>query len=791
MWWNRKTTRKRRIESRKRVPSAGPSAWRKFRETGGLGAALLASLLLIVAVLMDAWPTDPLPYRPGEYIPADIHARLDFEVPSQQLLNEQIESVKNTTPSTFQLNVQLVEEIMAKLAALPAELVATSQPAADGEPPDEVAPAAGPPLEGPAAYTQPARQQEYAEHLKLLRAELTQLPLVRPDDVNRSADSFHMVYPGGRETRHVSKLISLASDSTVERLADRLAATMPPSLRSYVRGYLLEVFRANNPLYRYNAAATQQELQARLDKVLADPPKVAYAAGQLLVRQSRRQTPGGTKVVGLAASELELLRAEHEAYLAAQIEANRYIPALRLAGRTIAVALILALLYGYIWRQHERIIADHWRAFALTALLAAVLAAAKLTAIWPELNPHAVILPVLIAVVTVTIAYEQRLAFVIGAILSLLVVLQLRAGLSLLVVLLSGMMAEVFLLGEIRRRSRLIEVSVAAAGLAFAAVWAAGLASATPWRFTLADGVWAAGSAVFVGFVVQGGLPVIERVFGVATSLTLLEWCDASRPLLKRLAVDAPGTYNHSLQLGTMCEAAADAIGARGLLARVGAYYHDIGKINKPDYFAENQTSPTSKHAKLSPAMSLLIIIGHVKDGLEMARQYGLPAILHEFITSHHGTTLLQYFYEAASEQRKAADQRPPEEVEFRYPGPKPHSKECAILMLADAAESSVRSMSEPTPGRIENQVHTMVTRRLMDGQLDECELTLTEVHSIETSLIKSLCGIYHSRVSYPTPKGDKPSAAELLAAKEAAEREAPEAETSQPESPPKTAEES
>jgi hypothetical protein len=158
----------------------------------------------------------------------------------------------------------------------------------------------------------------------------------------------------------------------------------------------------------------------------------------------------------------------------------------------------------------------------------------------------------------------------------------------------------------------------------------------------------------------------------------------------------------------------------------------------------------TNPHSKLSPAMSLLIIIGHVKDGLELARQYGLPAVLREFIASHHGTTLVQYFYHAATEQRKADMDRAPDEVQFRYPGPKPRSKEAAILMLADASESSVRAMPDPSPGRIENQVHTMVTRRLMDGQLDECDLTLREVHQIEASLIRSICGSFHSRIAYP-----------------------------------------
>jgi hypothetical protein len=247
--------------------------------------------------------------------------------------------------------------------------------------------------------------------------------------------------------------------------------------------------------------------------------------------------------------------------------------------------------------------------------------------------------------------------------------------------------------------------------------------------------------------------------------MTLLEWCDADKPLLRRLREEAPGTHNHSLQLGAVCEAAADAIGARGLLARAGAYYHDVGKIHKPEYFVENQAGGASRHARLSPAMSLLIITGHVRDGLELAREYRLPPVLREFIATHHGTTLAQYFFQAESDRRKEQEDRAPEEAEFRYPGPKPRSKEAAILMLADAVESSIRSMPEPTPPRIENQVHAIITRRLLDGQLDECNLTLREVARIEESFVQSLTAMHHSRMSYPTPAGEEPSAAEAPAA--------------------------
>ncbi|MGB2821515.1 MAG: HDIG domain-containing metalloprotein, partial [Phycisphaerae bacterium] len=435
-----------------------------------------------------------------------------------------------------------------------------------------------------------------------------------------------------------------------------------------------------------------------------------------------------------------------------------------IAGRAGVLAVAVALLGLYVARYHARLTDEPRRMLGLLIVLMLMLILNKALVAVVALNPHAAVLPAVMVGAILAIACNQQFALAVGSAFAMIAVLHIRGSVELLLVLLAGLASTVLQLDEIRTRTKLIRAAGVSAAGVFLVVCIIGLAEAVPWSLTIVDALWAAGCAAGVGFVVQGILPLIERVFHVATSLTLLEWCDASRPLLKRLAMEAPGTYNHSLQLGAMCEAAAEATNAGGLLARVGAYYHDIGKINKSDYFIENQDGTASRHAKLSPAMSLLIIVGHVKDGVEMAREYGLPKVLHEFIATHHGTTLVQYFYQAATEQRKDGTDRAPDETEFRYPGPKPRSKESAILMLADAAESSVRSMSEPTPGRIENQVNAMVTRRLMDGQLDECELTLREVHQIESSLTKSLCSMYHARIAYPTPAGQKPSAAERQA---------------------------
>jgi cyclic-di-AMP phosphodiesterase PgpH len=235
--------------------------------------------------------------------------------------------------------------------------------------------------------------------------------------------------------------------------------------------------------------------------------------------------------------------------------------------------------------------------------------------------------------------------------------------------------------------------------------------------------------------------------------MTLLELADASQPLLRRLAIEAPGTYAHSLQVANLAETAAESIGANALLARVGSYYHDIGKVNKADYFIENQSGGENRHLNLNPNVSYLIITGHVKDGVEMAKEYNLPTSLVSFIQQHHGTTLVEYFYHQARTQQSQREPGGPAvaDHQYRYPGPRPRTKEVAIVMIADAVESACRAMTDPTASRLETLIHELALKRLLDGQFDECDLTMRELDTIERSMVKTLLGIYHGRIAYPS----------------------------------------
>ena len=424
------------------------------------------------------------------------------------------------------------------------------------------------------------------------------------------------------------------------------------------------------------------------------------------------------------------------------------LPEIFALGAIVILVNVGAVLY--IHHYQERIIKKPTRLIALTGLFLVLLTMAKVGAYsekWIWLATGSAVTSAII----LTIAYNQRFAIGMTLFYCLLACFAVgkTADIGLFLTMMAGVVTCCFCLKEIRTRMKLIEVSTWAAISVFITALAFGFIQGKIKAINFYTSGSAAAITVAVGLVLQGFLPLIEKVFGIATSMTLMDYSDANQPLLKKLAMEAPGTFSHSLLIGSIAEAAAEAIGANGLLCRVGAYYHDIGKINKPPYFVENQMGSQSRHDQLSPAMSQLVIVGHVKDGIEIAREFGLPAVLRQFIETHHGTTLIEYFYNEAKKQQDDK-QKTVSESEFRYPGPKPKTKEAAIIMIADTSESAARSLSELTPNRIETVVHNMAMKRLQDGQLDECDLTLRELSKIEAALSKSLAAHHHGRIAYP-----------------------------------------
>ncbi|MBR4832855.1 MAG: HDIG domain-containing protein, partial [Thermoguttaceae bacterium] len=306
---------------------------------------------------------------------------------------------------------------------------------------------------------------------------------------------------------------------------------------------------------------------------------------------------------------------------------------------------------------------------------------------------------------------------------------------------------------------QLIGVAFSAGAGAFALSWLAEAAGTTNDRaYILGEAAFCGLWGLLAGFLTSGLLPIVERVFGVLTPMRLLEYGNPSHPLLLELNRRAPATYNHSIQTAAIAEAAAEAIGARASLVRVGAYFHDVGKMLQPERFTENQRGGYNVHDELEPRMSALVIVAHVKDGVDLAKRYRLPRPIVDLIEQHHGAMLAGFFYQKANEAAK--DELPAgqqlDEAPFRYPGPIPQSKEAAILMLADAAESASRSLGDVAPGRIENLVRQLVAARLEDGQLNDSGLTLGEIRRVETSMVTSILASRHNRVKYPAKAADE-----------------------------------
>jgi len=305
-----------------------------------------------------------------------------------------------------------------------------------------------------------------------------------------------------------------------------------------------------------------------------------------------------------------------------------------------------------------------------------------------------------------------------------------------------------FVVKKARRRTHLLKAGLYLGMSNFICISSLGILNGLELMVYLKEGLWGIGAGIFAAGITMVSLPVLERTLNLTTDVGLLELADLNHPLLKEMSAKAPGTYHHSLVVGNLAEAACDAIGANSLLARVGAYYHDIGKIAKAEYFSENQPKTTTSHKDLTPHMSTLIITNHVKDGVDLARKHKLPQPIIDMVEQHHGTGLIYYFYQRALEREP--DEKMIKEDGFRYPGPKPQTKEAAIILLADSVEAASRALAEPTPAHLDELVRRIINNKFIDRQLDECDLTLKEIDIISKSLVRILVGIYHARVEYP-----------------------------------------
>ncbi len=487
---------------------------------------------------------------------------------------------------------------------------------------------------------------------------------------------------------------------------------------------------------------------ARANALNAVPPVVeAYPAGYVIISSGEPITE----------SQRRLMREETKAY-EHSLTLNYKLE------RSFALFLLMGLMAGLVVMyvsRYQPTLAENTEQIVKVCMLLVVTELFWLILSRPPW--HAGLIPLTVCAMVLAIVFRPPFALLMCFSFSIALTAARGNNMDHLLVQICGQAVAILLMRNVRTRTQLIEIG-AAAGLGYLGMTlAASLLTHQKWDLTFSDIVRRCLWGVIAGFLVTGCLPLIERCFGVVTDIRLVEMADASHPLLQEMIRRAPGTYNHSMTVASLAEQAAEAIGANGLLTRVGAYFHDIGKMLKPSYFIENQAGQ-NLHDSLEPGLSTLIIIGHVKDGVELGQQWKLPPPIIEFIQQHHGTTLVEYFYRAALRQQEEAGNAPSHgegtpcslEASFRYPGPKPQSPEIGIVMLTDCVESASRALSDPAPGSLRKLVRDLTMKRLMDGQLEESGLTLTDLHLIEESLVKGLTALYHSRIKYPEARDRK-----------------------------------
>jgi putative nucleotidyltransferase with HDIG domain len=537
------------------------------------------------------------------------------------------------------------------------------------------------------------------------------------------ADRFHDI-PAAIALLETRLHGALRGDNDTSALAYKIAAA---------------VFRPNLP---FDPAATALALRAAEEAV---PRTVGFVEeNERIVSKHERITPD----VKLKLDSLRKARAERGPESAG---------ATQLLGTAIHVGIVV-MLYGiYLYLFRKRIYENNLR-LALIALL--ILFVGALALITRELTVEApleylILLPT--ASMLLTIIFDSRVAFYGTVVMAFLV-----AGIwgNDYAVALSSLVAgalSVYTVRDMKNRTQIFR------SLLFIFVgYALTILALALERFDTAADVagrlpFALANAVISPVLTYGLLIFIERVFRVTTDLTLIELAQFNHPLLRQLSERAPGTYHHSMTMASLAEAAAAAVGANEVLARVGAYFHDIGKIRKPTYFVENQKTSRNRHDRLAPRMSSLIIAAHVKDGIALAREHRLPEEIVDFIPMHHGTTRMEYFYtKALRVAEESTDETKLDEIkeaDYRYPGPKPQTRETGILMLADAVEASARTLEDPSPQKLEALIDDIIRKRFAEGELDECPLTLTDLTKIKTAFLGVLVGIYHSRIRYPEPQ--------------------------------------
>ena len=507
-------------------------------------------------------------------------------------------------------------------------------------------------------------------------------------------------------------------------------------------GYSL-IVEFMKPNIIFDRETTERRQKARQDRV----PR-----NKGIILENERIVDANTRISG---DDLQKLYSLSVALDLKAMEESGVDVALAYLGRLLVIGIIVSFFFTFLLTYRTPIFED-WRMVLLIGLVFSIeVGLAYLFTQNLVLSEY--LIPITVAAMVLTIMFDARIGFMGITSIILLVGILIGNNVEFMVTSMFTSSVGIYSVRQLRRRSQLFAAIFALLASSALVIVGQGLFKGHSWTLMGYDMMNLSIVAVLSPIITYGLIGLLEVSFGITTNLTLIELLDFQHPLLKRLQHEANGTFNHSIVVGNLAEACADAIGANSLLCRVGAYYHDLGKMVRPEYYIENQYAGENRHDTLTPVMSAKIIKNHVTEGLNLAKEYGLPSIVSDFIPMHHGTTRVEYFYRMALKEDQNVDEK-----QFQYPGPKPNTKETGILMICEAVEAAVRSIKEPDIMKIEDMIDKIINLRVSAGQLSECPLTMDELTRIKgtidgtTGLLPVLRGIYHIRIEYPDDKKDE-----------------------------------
>jgi putative nucleotidyltransferase with HDIG domain len=709
---------------------------------------LLVTALILTLIIVPSQHFHASRYNAGEIAPADIKATQSYLLEDLSLTEKKRSEAEKATPYVYDFRLAKSDELKKRFAgAFTLILDARGQ----GEPDRETLLKN---LSKELGCTVTPVELASLERIRNFRALLAEIGHVADTIYRYKLVNDKTVFNDDR--RHgillhesqTGRLIG-AGDASVTAIDLKDAAGIVNDLRlsgidrkesEVVKGLFLKALKPN--LTRNQAATEAKRLEARNS---IRPVVYQIKRGEMIVRE-------GERISDEQAVKLNKIFSSTQGV-------NRF-----LAGLGIFFLILVLFYFPYRFgrkniRKFNPALKDLLLLSLVTILLflflkIAFIVSSAMGILFPQIgtDDYFYLLPFAAGAMLVRIILNSEIALVYCAVTALLLGLLFNGNLEIVIYALLG-----GIIGAHGVRQCQYRGTIYTAGLKVSVV---NLALAVPFQI-LSDNLFTYQTLYIIIFALVGGavnsivvagtVPVVENLFHYTTDIKLLELASLNSPVLRELMIRAPGTYHHSILVGPMVEAAAEAIHANPLMARVAAYYHDIGKISKPLYFIENMCGGENRHDKLSPSMSALILISHVKEGVELAREKRLGVPIIDIIRQHHGTALISFFYQKAK-NAEDPDARNVDERDFRYPGPKPQTREAGLVMLADCVEAASKTLTDPTPSRIQGMVQKIINNIFIDGQLEECELTLKNLHDIANSFNRILSGIYHHRIDYPEP---------------------------------------